>query len=109
MTLERSEVEALLEDTATPGTVLSVDLINQKVIRPNGESFSFEVDAFRKHCLVNGLDKIGLTLEKEDKINEFEKIRSTKFPWLDGASLKVPDVVPMYPNAEFWSNQPVVA
>jgi 3-isopropylmalate dehydratase len=109
LTLERSEVEALLEDTATPGTVLSVDLINQKVIRPNGESFSFEVDAFRKHCLVNGLDKIGLTLEKEDKINEFEKIRSTKFPWLDGASLKVPDVVPMYPNAEFWSNQPVVA
>ena len=109
LTLERSEVEALLEDTATPGTVLSVDLINQKVIRPNGESFSFEVDAFRKHCLVNGLDKIGLTLEKEDKINEFEKIRSTKFPWLDGASLKVPDVVPMYPNAEFWRNQPVVA
>jgi len=109
LTLERSEVETLLEDTATPGTVLSVDLINQKVIRPNGESFSFEIDAFRKHCLVNGLDKIGLTLEKEDKINEFEKIRSTKFPWLDGASLKVPDVVPMYPNAEFWSNQPVVA
>ena len=109
LTLERSEVEQLLEDTATPGTVLSVDLINQKVIRPNGESFSFDVDAFRKHCLVNGLDKIGLTLEKEDKINEFEKIRSEKFPWLDGASLKVPDVVPMYPDAEFWSNEPVAA
>ena len=109
LTLKRSEVEVLLEDTATPGTVLSVDLINQEVIRPNGEKFSFEIDEFRKHCLVNGLDKIGLTLEKEDKINEFEKIRSEKFPWLDGASLKVPDVVPMYPDAEFWSNQPVAA
>ena len=85
LTLERSEVEALLEDTATPGTVLSVDLINQEVIRPNGEKFSFEIDEFRKHCLVNGLDKIGLTLEKEDKIKEFETMRSEKFPWLDGA------------------------
>lgn len=109
LTLERSEVEVLLEDTATPGTVLSVDLINQEVIRPNGEKFSFEIDEFRKHCLVNGLDKIGLTLEKEDKIKEFETTRSEKFPWLDGASLKVPDVVPMYPDAEFWSNQPVAA
>lgn len=109
LTLSREEVEVLLEDTATPGTEITVDLVNQKVIRPNGESFDFEIDEFRKYCLINGLDKIGLTLAKEDKISAFEKERSEKFPWLDGASLKVPDIVPMYPDAEFWNNQPVVA
>ena len=106
LTLPRDQVEVLLADTATPGTEITVDLVNQKVIRPNGESFPFEIDAFRKHCLINGLDKIGLTLEKEEKISSFEGTRSKKFPWLDGASLKVPDVVPMYPDAEFWANQP---
>lgn len=108
LTLPREQVEILLEDIATPGIEISVDLVNQKVVRPNGESFSFEIDAFRKHCLVNGLDKIGLTLEKEEKISSFEGVRSEKFPWLDGASLKVPDVVPMYPDAEFWA-EPVAA
>lgn len=107
LTLPRDQVEVLLEDTATPGTEITVDLVNQKVIRPNGESFDFEIDAFRKHCLVNGLDKIGLTLEKEDKISSFEKGRSEKFPWLDGASLKVPDTVPMYPDAKFWETAAV--
>ena len=102
LTLPREQVEELLKDTATPGTEITVDLVNQKVVRPNGESFSFEIDAFRKHCLVNGLDKIGLTLEKEDKIASFETKRSEQFPWLDGASLKVPDVVQMYPDAKFW-------
>jgi len=102
VTLERSEVEALLEDAATPGTEITVDLMNQKVIRPNGEEFSFEIDSFRKHCLANGLDKIGLTLEKVDKIAEFEKSR---FSWLNGASLKVPDVVPMYPEAGYWTEK----
>jgi 3-isopropylmalate dehydratase len=105
LTLSREQVEELLKDTATPGTEITVDLVNQKVIRPNGEEFSFEIDEFRKFCLVNGLDKIGLTLEKEDKIATFEESRSEKFPWLDGASLKVPDVVPMYPDAEFWANE----
>lgn len=107
LTLPRDQVEVLLEDTGTPGTEITVDLVNQKVIRPNGESFDFEIDAFRKHCLVNGLDKIGLTLEKEDKISSFEKERSEKFPWLDGASLKVPDTVPMYPDAKFWETAAV--
>eukprot|EP00526_Cylindrotheca_closterium_P004592 CAMPEP_0113638242 /NCGR_PEP_ID=MMETSP0017_2-20120614/20027_1 /TAXON_ID=2856 /ORGANISM="Cylindrotheca closterium" /LENGTH=793 /DNA_ID=CAMNT_0000549327 /DNA_START=234 /DNA_END=2612 /DNA_ORIENTATION=+ /assembly_acc=CAM_ASM_000147 len=102
VTLPRDQVELLLEDAATPGTEITVDVVNQKVIRPNGEEFSFEIDAFRKRCLVNGLDKIGLTLEKEDKISSFEATRSSSYPWLDGAALKVPDVVPMYPDAEFW-------
>lgn len=109
VTLERGQVEALLEDSATPGTEITVDLVNQKVIRPNGEEFSFEIDSFRKHCLVNGLDKIGLTLEKGDKIATFEEARSIRYPWLDGASFKVPEVVPMYPESGYWAKQGVVA
>jgi len=73
-----------------------------QVIRPNGEEFSFEIDAFKKHCLLNGLDKIGLTLDKEDHIIAFETMRSEKFPWLDGASMKVPQKIAMYPSAGIW-------
>lgn len=101
VTLERKQVEALLEDSTTAGTEITVDLPNQKVIRPNGEEFSFDIDPFRKHCLANGLDKIGLTLEKVDKIAHFEESR---FSWLNGAAFKVPDVVPMYPDAGYWSS-----
>ena len=74
------------------------------MIRSNGESFSFEIDPFRKMCLLNGLDKIGLTLEKVDEIADFEKVRSERYPWLDGASLKVPDVVKMHENAPIWQS-----
>ena len=103
VTLPRDQVELLLADAATPNTEITVDLVNQKVIRPNGEELPFEIDAFRKRCLVNGLDKIGLTLEKEEQISTFETSRSASYPWLDGASFKVPDVVPMYPGAEYWT------
>ncbi|KAL7543363.1 hypothetical protein ACHAXR_012690 [Thalassiosira sp. AJA248-18] len=99
VTLPRDQVEKLLEDAAVPGTEIAVDLENSKVVRPNGEEFQFEIDAFKKHCLLNGLDKIGLTLDKEDKILAFEKDRSKNFPWLDGASMKVPEKVAMYPGA----------
>lgn len=109
LTLPRNEVEKLLEDSATPGTNLTVDLVNQKVIRPNGEAFTFEIDPFRKSCLLNGLDKIGLTLEKGEKISSFESMRSEHYPWLDGASMKVPDVVKMYPTAGFWEKETVSA
>lgn len=105
VTLSRDEIESLIADASVPGTQITVDLINQKVIRPNGEEFTFEIDGFRKHCLINGLDKIGLTLAKMDKISEFEKQRSERFPWLDGASLKVPDSVPMYPGSGYWSKE----
>jgi 3-isopropylmalate dehydratase len=54
---------------------------------------------------MNGLDKIGLTMEKDEKIATFEKGRSANFPWLDGATFRVPGVVPMYPNAEYWKKQ----
>jgi len=102
VTLPRNQVEKLLEDASVPGTQITVDLVNSKVIRPNGEEFSFDLDAFKKHCLLNGLDKIGLTLDKEDKISAFEKERSKKYPWLDGASMKVPEKIAMYPNAGIW-------
>lgn len=99
VTLPRDQVEKLLEDASVPGTEITVDLENSKVIRPNGDEFPFEIDAFKKHCLLNGLDAIGLTLDKEDKIEAFEGVRSEKFPWLDGASLKVPEKIAMYPDA----------
>jgi 3-isopropylmalate dehydratase len=105
ITLPRSQVEVLLSDTSKPGVELTIDLQNQLVIRPNGEKFAFDIDAFRKHCLLNGLDKIGLTLEKQNQIHAFEKARSAQFPWLDGAAMKVPDVVPMYPEADYWKRE----
>jgi len=101
--LKREEVEILLKDAKDPDNELTIDLPNQKVIRMNGEFFEFEMDPFRKMCLENGLDKIGLTLEKEDQIFAFEKVRSERYPWLDGASMKVPDMVPMHQNAPIWS------
>ena len=102
--LTREEVEVLIEDATDPNNELTVDLPNQKVIRSNGESFDFDIDPFRKMCLLNGLDKIGLTLGKVDKIAEFETKRSKAYPWLDGASLKVPDKVRMHEKAPIWSN-----
>merc|ERR1712021_251631 len=86
LVLKRDEVEILLKDAEDPNNELTVDLPNQKVIRMNGESFNFEIDNFRKMCLLNGLDKIGLTLEKVDKIASFETERSQQWPWLDGAT-----------------------
>lgn len=65
-----------------PGYKLFVDLKAQKVFTPEGLSYGFEIDAFRKHCLLNGLDDIGLTLQHVDEIREFEaKSRATQ-PWL---------------------------
>lgn len=58
---------------------------DRRVLVPeNGESIPFQVDAFRKHCLLNGLDDIGLTMEKDHLISAFEKQRSETTPWLDG-------------------------
>ncbi len=67
---------------ATEGYELTIDLAAQTVTTPSGESFGFEVDAFRKHCLLNGLDDIGLTLEKADAIRAYEIKRRAEAPWL---------------------------
>ncbi len=64
------------------GYTLSVNLPEQKIITPEGDQIDFEVETFRKHCLVNGLDDIGLTLEKSDAIKNYELRRKTEAPWL---------------------------
>lgn len=61
---------------------LTVDLESQKIHRPDGETIPFEIDPFRKHCLLNGLDDIGLTLEKTAKIEAFEQRAQAAHPWL---------------------------
>jgi len=67
---------------ANDGYRLTVDLAEQKIIRPDGAAIDFEIDAFRKHCLLNGLDDIGLTLQDADAIREYEKGRQQREPWV---------------------------
>ncbi len=83
--LSEGEVDTLFKQVkATPGYELIIDLENQRVTTPGGDSFSFEVDAFKKHCLLNGLDEIGLTLEHSDDIRAYEARRKKETPWLFG-------------------------
>jgi len=75
--------DALLADAAdTENPELSIDLVAQTIRRPNGVTISFEVDAFRKKCLLEGLDDIGLTMEKSGSIDDFEANRTQQQPWL---------------------------
>ena len=92
ITLARDEVEALLAHAEAGGEV-TVDLEAQTVRRADGEgpAYAFDVDPFRKNNLLNGLDDIGLTLLKTDAIADFEARRSDEWPWLDGATTRVPD------------------
>jgi 3-isopropylmalate/(R)-2-methylmalate dehydratase small subunit len=82
--LPETQVDRLFHDVmAFPGFRLVVDLAAQTVAYPDGShTFPFEVDAFRKHCLLNGLDDIGLTLQHVDEIKAFEAKRKTEQPWL---------------------------
>ena len=84
--LPQAAVDELMQLTVdNEGYQLTVDLAEQKVIRGDGVSYAFEVDAFRKHCLLNGLDDIGLTLQDADEIRAFESGHKQKYPWLFGA------------------------
>lgn len=84
--LDAAIVDRLFEEMyATEGYALTVDLNEQVVRTPSGESIPFEVDAFRKHCLLNGLDDIALTLESADAIKAFEQRWREQSPWLFGA------------------------
>jgi 3-isopropylmalate dehydratase len=86
--LSEEECRALAAD-AEAGLELEVDLEKQEVRRPNGQPpIKFEVDAFRRHCLLNGLDDIALTLQKAGEIETFEGRRSATWPWLDGLGYK---------------------
>ncbi len=83
--LDEATVAGLFEQVeAAPGYRLNVDLQNQTVTTPQGEVFAFEVDAFKKHCLLNGLDEIGLTLQHSDEIRAYEERRRQEAPWLFG-------------------------
>ena len=75
--LPQAEVDKLMSDAKQGnGTVLTINLEAQTITRPNGETISFEVDPFRKNCLIEGLDDIGLTLKKSEKIDAFEAERN---------------------------------
>jgi 3-isopropylmalate/(R)-2-methylmalate dehydratase small subunit len=81
--VSKEELAELMDD-ADKGSnaVLDIDLENQTINRPNGESVSFEIDPHRKHCLLNGLDDIGLTMEKSSSIDSFEEQRKATAPWV---------------------------
>ncbi|EZQ19934.1 3-isopropylmalate dehydratase small subunit [Halopseudomonas bauzanensis] len=81
--LNEEDIDDLFKQAeAEEGYQLTVDLQAQTVIRPDGKSYSFEIDAFRKHCLLNGLDDIGLTLQDADAIRAFEEKHRQAQPWL---------------------------
>ena len=79
----KDERDALLEDAKDKeNPEIEIDLENQEIRRPNGGKIKFKIDPFRKKCLLEGLDDIGLTELHENKIKFFEESRSTKHPWL---------------------------
>ncbi len=81
--LPQEEVDKLMDDAERgANAVVTVDLENQTITGPDGGSIAFEVDAFSKHCLMNGLDDIGLTLEKSSAIEAFETRAAQSRPWV---------------------------
>ena len=81
--LDEAIVDRLFKETeAAEGYRLVIDLEAQTITTPSGEKIAFEVDPFRKHCLLNGLDDIGLTLQHADEIRAYEERRRQEAPWL---------------------------
>ena len=84
--LPESQVARLFDEVAAfPGYALTIDLPRQVVVLPGGEELPFDVQPWRKHCLIGGLDDIGLTLRHAEKIRAFEEKRLAAKPWLAGA------------------------
>ena len=82
LVLPEDAVDTLMKDAEKgANSIIEVDLENQTIVSSDGEIFRFEVDPFKKHCLLNGLDDIGLTMEKEDHIAAYESKASQQFPW----------------------------
>ncbi len=80
--LPREEVDKLMADAERgANATVTVDLVNQVITGPDGGSIAFDIDPFRKHCLIEGLDDIGLTLTKETRIDRFEETRAVARPW----------------------------
>jgi len=81
--LPREDVEKLLEDAERgANATVTIDLENQTITGPDGGEIKFELDEFKKHCLLNGLDDVGLTMKNEDKIKDFEERTNATQPWL---------------------------
>jgi len=81
--LPKDQVEQIMREVMeNPDAPLEIDLEKQTITRGNKFSFNFEIDPFRKHCLLNGLDDIGLTLQKSSAIKSYEQKRSAEKPWL---------------------------
>ena len=81
--LPKAQVDVLMKDAEKGSNArIEVDLEAQTVTTSDGETFSFEVDAFKKHCLLNGLDDIGLTMEKAASIDAYESKIQVSHPWV---------------------------
>ena len=81
--LSKEQVDMLMDDAERgSNAILTVDLEKQEITGPDGGTIKFDIDPFRKHCLLNGLDDIGLTLEKADKIDAYEAKQREAQPWL---------------------------
>ena len=84
--LEEYEIEDLfIEVEKIPGFQLDVDLVSQTINTDSAKEYNFELDEFRKDCLINGLDEIGLTLQHADLIKKYEEHRENRHPWVFGA------------------------
>jgi 3-isopropylmalate/(R)-2-methylmalate dehydratase small subunit len=84
--LEEYEIEDLfIEVEKIPGFQLDVDLVSQTITTDSARAYNFELDEFRKDCLINGLDEIGLTLQHVDLIKKYEVHRENRHPWVFGA------------------------
>ena len=84
--VSKEDLDKLMDDAERgANATLTVDLGNQKIFGPDGGEVSFEIDAFKKQCLLNGLDDIGLTMKNKDKIKNFEDQNKTSQPWLFAA------------------------
>jgi 3-isopropylmalate/(R)-2-methylmalate dehydratase small subunit len=80
--VSQAELDALMAEASAPGgATLTVDLAGQEIRRSGGGIIKFDIDPFRKHCLLNGLDDIGLTLEKVAQIDAFEQATARSRPW----------------------------
>ena len=81
--LPKEDIDNLMEGAERgANSTVTVDLESQEIIGPDGNVINFEIDAFKKHCLLHGLDDIGLTMEKEDKIQAFEEKQKNIQPWV---------------------------
>jgi 3-isopropylmalate/(R)-2-methylmalate dehydratase small subunit len=84
--LPKADIDKLMDDASRgANAVITVDLEKQEIHGPDGGCIKFDIDPFRKHCLLNGLDDVGLTLQKKPQIDSFESKQKSSQPWLYGA------------------------